>query len=289
MSSSIVTCYFCSKKFLKDNRHINENNKLRNNFYCSPDCESSAKKRQIKLKCDSPNCNNIFSRQKSYISPRNFCSRNCALQLIGPENARKRKKLRSCKYCKEIFTGKHALYCSNKCLTKARTISKEQLIKAVQATALKLGRTPTRREFKHEASCRNKFGSWNNALVQAGLVPHRSLNQRMYHRRRCRAKDGHICNSVSELIIDDWCFKNGIEHGKEIPYPTGKYLADWSLSENTLVEYFGLANDSKRYDNEIKKKRKICKEWNIKLIEIYSKDLFPKSRLDNIFNLRSSV
>lgn len=76
----------------------------------------------------------------------------------------------------------------------------------------------------------------------------------MYNRRRCTALDGHICDSVSESIIDDWLSKNRIYHQKQIHYPFGKYTADWKLSENIFVEYFGLANDSRRYDLEIQKR-----------------------------------
>ncbi len=104
----------------------------------------------------------------------------------------------------------------------------------------------------------------------------------MYKRRKCLAIDGHVCNSVSELIIDNWLYKNKISHQKEIPYPKGKFVADWSLSSKILIEYFGLANDSRRYDEEIKKKQEICKEAAITLIEIYSQDLFPKNRLEEI-------
>lgn len=145
-----------------------------------------------------------------------------------------------------------------------------------------LGRTPTKRECEFLSSCIRWFGSWNKALIAAGLTPHRSLNQRMYRRRICKAKDGHICNSVSELIIDNWLSAHDIQHIKEASYPRGKFSADWKIS-STLVEYFGLAKDSERYDQEIKKKQQICTESNTNLVEIYSKDLFPRNNLYQIF------
>lgn len=103
----------------------------------------------------------------------------------------------------------------------------------------------------------------------------------MYKRRNCKAIDGHLCNSVSELLIDNWLTKHHIGHAKEVPYPVGKYKTDWMLNQNTYIEYFGLAKDSKRYDADIKVKQSLCKKYKINLIEIYAKDLFPINLLHN--------
>lgn len=282
MPFRFVVCSVCNKKFLKDNRHINENKKLGHNFYCSPLCFSSVKNKQVKLICENPNCHNAFRRTPSDKSFRNFCSRKCAMTIIGPENGLKHRKYRYCQYCGKKLTANYK-YCSPKCWGLAHTLSKEQLISELNILAQQLGRSPTKRECKFSSSCERWFKSWNNALIEAGLIPHRSLNQRMYSRRKCIAVDGHFCNSISELLIDNWFNQNKIGHQKEFPYPKGKFVADWAFSANIFVEYFGLANDSKRYDEEIKKKKLICKESKINLIEIYSKDLFPKNKLKQLF------
>ncbi len=282
MSLSLVNCSNCNKNFLKDNRHVNENKKLGHNFYCSYKCQYLNKNKQVELICENHNCNNKFKRTPSKKSFRNFCSRRCAMTVIGPQNGLKHKKYRYCNYCgKSISENKS--YCSPKCWGLDHKITKKQLIKRLQQSALELKRSPTKREFNSSSSCQKQFGSWTNALIAAGLAPHRSLNQRMYKRRKCVAKDGHICNSVSELIIDNWLFKNNIAHQKEVAYPKGKFTADWSLANNIFIEYFGLAQDSRRYDEEIKKKQQICKDSEVTLIEIYSKDLFPKNNLSQIF------
>lgn len=282
MASRYVTCSYCGQEFLKDNRHVNENIKLKHNFYCSSKCQYSFKNKQLKLTCENPNCHNTFKRTLSNKSFRNFCSRKCAMIIIGPENGLKHRKYRYCQYCGKKLIGNHQ-YCSPKCWGQSHTLGRKQLISKLNNLAQKLGRSPTKRECRFSSSCERWFKSWNNALKEAGLIPRRSLNQRMYKRRLCIAKDSHVCNSVSELLIDNWFHQNKIEHQKEFPYPKGKFMADWRLTKNTLVEYFGLANDSKRYDEEIKKKKLICKESEINLIEIYSKDLFPKNKLDQIF------
>lgn len=164
------------------------------------------------------------------------------------------------------------------------TIPKKTLIKEIQKLAQELQRTPARREYKSYTGCIKSFGSWNKTLVIAGLLPNRNLNQKMYSRKICEANDGHICNSISESIIDNWLTDHQIPHIKEVPYPKGKFIADWMIGVRTLVEYFGLANDSERYDKEIKKKKYLAKVMGINLIEIYPKDLFPAKKLDTIFN-----
>ena len=281
MAFSFITCSYCSKNFLKDNRHINENIKLGNKFYCSAKCQYSAKRKSKELICENQDCRRRFRRTLSATSFRNFCSRSCYGQLVSLRNKSKNKSFQYCSYCGSRIDGLHT-YCPPKCWGLSNQIPEAEIINKLQKLADKLGRTPTKRECDFNKSCIRRFGSWTNALIAAGLTPHRSLNQRMYKRRKCLAKDGHICNSVSELIIDNWLYENNINHQKEAPYPKGKFTADWSLSNNILVEYFGLAQDSRRYDEEIKKKQQICKESGINLIEIYSKDLFPKNRLEEI-------
>ncbi|SRR5258708_3860575 len=282
----LVNCVRCEKQFYKDNRHINENLKFGHKSYCSLLCQSLTKNKQVSLHCDNPICKNEFQRIPSQISYRNFCSRACAGKIIGPLNGLKHKIFRYCNYCGNHISSRH-LYCSMKCWAKSHKRPKEVLLKELQLLANNLGRTPTRRECKYWSTCIRHFGSWNKALIAAGLTPNRSLNQKMYRRRICKAIDGHVCNSVSESIIDNWFFNNNIPHKKEVLYPVGRHTADWKIEHNVFVEYFGLANDSERYDIEIKRKRSICKEYEIRLIEIYPKDLFPKNRLNNIFPSKS--
>lgn len=188
----------------------------------------------------------------------------------------------SCVVCgKSLF--KKTTYCSVRCWADKHTIPKEQLISNLRDLATKLGRAPTRRECAQFSSCTKAFGSWSKALLSAGLTPNRSLNQRMYKRRICHARDGHLCNSVSEMIIDNWLSSHNITHGKEVPYPWGKMTADWAIGKDTLVEYFGLAKDSEKYDRAVEKKRRLCQQAGKKLIEIYSTDLFPRRKLSQIF------
>lgn len=289
MALSILACSYCGKNFLKENKYINENKKLGYRSYCSSKCKNTEKNKQVKLTCDNRNCNKKFKRAQNDVSVYNFCSRTCYGTLVSIRNKNGLNKVKEsitnrhyCHYCGKRCT-KGRKYCSNQCSAKSRQIPKTELIREIMLLYHQLQRTPTRRECKHSTVCIKYFGSWNNALITTGLTPHRSLNQKMYKRRLCLANDSHKCNSVSELIIDNWFYKNRVSHQKETSYPKGKFTADWSLSQQTFVEYFGLANDSRRYDEEIQKKRQICREFGINLIEIYSKDLFPKNLLERIF------
>ena len=167
-------------------------------------------------------------------------------------------------------------FCSIKCgkLSKFKYTKEEHVAKT--------NRVPPKREvpeISHKAI--HLFGSWNNALTIAGLIPNRSHNNRMYKRLNGKAADGHLCDSVSEILIDNWLHKNKVKHSRNVPYPKTNHVADWAVNnDKVFVEYFGLANDSPRYDRTIKEKKLLCRNNRIKLIEIYPKDLYPKNLLD---------
>ena len=95
--------------------------------------------------------------------------------------------------------------------------------------------------------------------------------------------DGHLCDSISELIIDNWLTKNSIPHKRNASYPETNSKADWSVfagNQKVFVEYFGLVNDSPRYDRTIKRKKELCRRYNLRLIEIYPQDIYLKGHLD---------
>ncbi len=80
----------------------------------------------------------------------------------------------------------------------------------------------------------------------------------MYKRICAKAADGHLCDSVSELLIDNWLYENKIPHERDAHYPGTHHKSDWAImieEQKTFVEYFGLANDSPRYDRAIEEKK----------------------------------
>lgn len=158
----------------------------------------------------------------------------------------------------------------------------EDLLQIIRDKFKELERVPARREVKVSKQCMKVFGSWNKAIIAAGFSPHRSDSQRMYKRTNTKALDGHICDSISEALIDNWLFSHKIFHQRDVIYPTTNHKADWAVDINgqrIFIEYFGLAKDSKRYDRDISHKKELCQANIIPLIEIYPQDLYPRLRL----------
>lgn len=158
-----------------------------------------------------------------------------------------------------------------------RIYSKEKLIEKIKEFIQKEGRIPSKREFsKHPSypdyqTYRDYFGTWNNAIRDAGYEPALSW----FSPKNLCAKDGHRCNSISEIIIDDWLFENNIPHYKEYLYPERRYRCDFVV-KNIFIEFFGLANApnlAPSYNETMERKRKICKKHNIHLVELYEKDI----------------
>lgn len=284
-----VKCKFCHKSLYKERRCFKENLKLGHNFYCSRICQYKFRTKKILLVCERPNCNKKFFRAPKDISAHNYCSSSCAITINNQKYPKRLPLKRFCVECSGEFKSRHSKYCSSKCGYKHRKThgskyTQAQVVSLIQEYHRKNNRVPAKRELKDISDkCANMFGSWNKAIEAAGLTPNRSHDHRMYKRTKTKAADGHLCDSVSEAIIDNWLTENKITHERNVHYPTSKHLADWKVNKNIFVEYFGLAKDSPRYDRSILEKKKLCKKNKIKLVAIYPEDLYPKIRLKNKF------
>lgn len=278
-----ITCARCSTSFYRERGRVNENLKLGHNFYCSRTCEFTHKAKRSVLVCENQECKKEFIRVLNDILTHNYCSRRCAAHVNNVKFPKRKGVTRKCAYAAcANFVGGGLTYCSVECRTRARQpCTKEDLIRRLQEVGQMSGRTPTKRESPAIIhACIHYFGSWNNAIAAAGLRPNRSHSQLMYKRVSAKALDGHVCDSVSEAIIDNWLTNHGILHRRDVRYPETNHLADWQIQENVFVEYFGFAEDSPRYDRAIRRKRNLCCRHDITLIEIYPRDLYPEVLLD---------
>jgi len=123
---------------------------------------------------------------------------------------------------------------------------------------------------------KDKFGNWLRVLILAGVLE--GYVRKTARGTFCLAEDGDLCLSMKEKVLDDWLFRNFLKHDKEPKYPKdntfnpkGNLRADWKVG-NFYIEYFGLAG-SRDYDKKTEIKRNLCSKQNIKLIEIYEKDI----------------
>jgi hypothetical protein len=284
---SKTKCFNCGKIFYRPTRRFNEAIKFGWHQFCSFDCQFKFKtKKRTILKCE--NCGKKFKRISNNISPHNYCSGSCAAIANNKKRPERGALEIKCRYCGKKFKRwivGNKKYCSRRCMTLDKSKTPEELISIIQKKYKKLKRVPSRREMdKVYEACRKIFGTWNRAILAAGLIPNRSDNNRMYKRIMGKAKDGHFCDSVSEILIDNWLYKNKISHQKNALYPDTNHKADWQITLNgkpIFVEYFGLANDSPRYDRAVKRKIILCKEQKIPLVAIYPKDIYPKNNFEN--------
>lgn len=120
------------------------------------------------------------------------------------------------------------------------------------------------------------FGSWLKALIDAGILE--DGTRRTSRGIQTIAKDGHVCLSLGEKIIDDYLFNQGIVHEREPKYPVGNYRADF-LVGGIFIEYFGLKSNPE-YDAKTRKKQRLCKDHGIPLISIYPSDLVNIAKLE---------
>jgi hypothetical protein len=127
------------------------------------------------------------------------------------------------------------------------------------------------------------YGNWLNAVVATGYLGKEGFKKTLYG-YKVIAKDGHVCNSFAEKIIDDWLYNNNIEHEKEPAYPdcirdflNSKVRADWKIGD-IYVEYFGLQTN-KDYAKKTEDKIMSCQLKGVSLLPLYPGDEF---HLDDI-------
>lgn len=152
--------------------------------------------------------------------------------------------------------------------------SDENLLDKIRDFHLQNGRIPLKREFNALHIYGARFGSWNKAIKKAGFETNPVLFSKKFI-----AIDGHVCDSFTEKIIDDWLTSKEIPHERHVSYKSTRFTADFKIGHDIFIEFFGLAGVQKKYDKNIEKKRLLAKEFGYRLIEIYPSDIYPKNKL----------
>jgi hypothetical protein len=94
-----------------------------------------------------------------------------------------------------------------------------------------------------------------------------------------RAKDGHLVKSKAELIIDNGLYDYKIVHAYErkLTVEEGLYCDFYIPTNNVYIEYWGL--EEEKYLSRKKRKLEIYSKYDLKLIQLYDKDV---TNLDDI-------
>lgn len=278
MGRTKAKCAFCGRKFLREIRRINEVKKFGWKQYCSLRCQSLAKNQQKTFQCTNPACNKTFQKQPHEILPSRicFCSRSCAATVNNAKFPKRRPKIRTCPLCGKQFSNQRK-YCSEKCKIQSQKVTKKQIIGEIKTFYSNHGRIPLKRESRHYKAARFRFGTWNKAIQAANFQPNPVMFAKKYI-----ANDGHQCDSLAEKIIDDWFYARRIKHEINVPYPGSQAFTADFVVDNQWIEFFGLEGQLASYDRLKERKLQTIKEFKLNLTAISPKDLFPKSKLDQI-------
>ena len=101
---------------------------------------------------------------------------------------------------------------------------------------------------------KQRHGSWLGALIACGALPEGAY--RTSRGTRCIARDGHVCASLGERLIDDLLYAAGVPHEREPLYPGSRMRGDFLIGD-TIVEFLGLAGNQ---DDDAKTERK--RQWS---------------------------
>jgi hypothetical protein len=83
--------------------------------------------------------------------------------------------------------------------------------------------------------------------------------------------DGHKVRSEAERKIDDWLFLHNMAHAYEYPIPETKRCDFYLPHSNIYIEYWGLKDA--RYESNKKLKIEIYKRNNLRLLELFPRDI----------------
>lgn len=313
-----LECEHCHKDFWKSTKkvklYLRGNSKQRNLDkcqFCSLKCAGLAKSSEKKEYACKLCGKAVFRRGFEVESSGNvFCSKSCSVTTRN--TGRKRTDEEKLKVSIKLFRGKipekkqtasrsfhPCAVCGAKREKKRKTCSKacasmqktgeQPLLSAELAKAtfdkfvLDNNRVPSQREHSLLLNfARREFKTWNKMILHFGYTP----MTKNLSKKRIKCSDGHIVDSVSEKIIDEFLTSHNISHEVHKRYNDSKLISDFFLTDhNVYVEYFGLDGEFVKYDENTQRKLKLFEDNDLKVITVYPKDLFPENKLSELFKL----
>lgn len=314
-------CDFCGCNGQKKTGHYNYNIRRGIPNYCSKECVYKAKDSKVSAVCSFCGekiqvLNSVFNAS---VNKRFFCGHSCSakysnsrrkhseetknkiastLDAMWKEKLKdrpprvKKKRDRSssklivrCSVCDTEFSSynKKASVCSLKCRTVLQcgtdTFRKDQVVNAILNSYRSKGCSPQRRDMANRLikDANKFFGSWNKAVKECGLEPNNSKFQKV----RVKTADGHMCDSLSERIVDNTLFHNGLIHDRNKLYSQDSRLnCDFYVPEKDLwIEYFGLYGQNEEYDHTVSIKKELAKTLGLKWMFLVPDDLYPENRV----------
>lgn len=178
---------------------------------------------------------------------------------------------------------KYNLYKSNE--KGCKWYDKNDILIQLYNKSIEIGKTPFASELNElglpsETTYRRYFGSYVKACLEANLEPNHFIFGKS---STMIASDGTVCLSKSEYIVTEYLISKNIYFIKEPYYRDyitdercGLKRFDWKVGDY-FIEYFGMP-EKPYYQERMQKKIQICEENDIKLIQLYRKDL---KKLDN--------
>lgn len=176
---------------------------------------------------------------------------------------------------------------------KQPTYTEEELLERFNSLSQKLGRNPMYDEFfqyklPSYTTYVDRFGSIENVCKKLGMSYSKLAT--IYQGRHIGYIDenGKRYDSYREKYVEDILkslgFNNLVYNKRyyqikpELKTILGNRKFDWYSPQNDcFIEYFGMMKDDAHYTNKSLEKIKICRDNNIKLIEIYPSDINNRS------------
>ena len=173
----------------------------------------------------------------------------------------------------------------------SKIMSDEEMLNGLRKLKEELGIVPSQKEVEVCDYCgslkdyTDRFGSFTEAIRKAGMTP-RSKKKKLITPNGNVALSGYEYKFMLVLEKYNILYKKEEYYKQYIKDFNKNYRFDFTFNINNkmvFVEIFGITGN-KKYNEKIDEKIKLCKENNLKLIELYPNDIGQNS-FEEIYRL----